>query len=88
MEDWERILAEGVFIDLVRDFGGFDAYEDAALIQAGDAACDAMDRGDSFQSVLIVAAGLLPAADSTDAIAALAGSATGTLCPEHQDYLD
>ena len=90
MESWEVILAEGVFIDTVRDdppedLGGID---DAALITAGNTACNAMDNGAELRQVLISIAAVMPELENTDTVAVLGGAATGTLCPEHLDYLD
>jgi deoxycytidylate deaminase len=82
----ERTLAEAYFLVSVREAPGTEMYEDSAVLAAGDAACDSMDRGDSFQSMLIVTAGMVPDLATTEAVASIAGSAAGTLCPEHAGY--
>lgn len=86
MDEVTRIMAAGTFVRLLAGEPGLGAVSDDEKTAAGDAMCDAMDRGDSFQSVLIVGAGMLPAAETTDAVAAVLGVAAGTLCPEHAGY--
>lgn len=87
MDEATRVLAEAVFLQSLREEPGLAAVTDDALVAAGDAGCDAMDRGDSFQSVLIVVAAMATGASDTDSIAILTGTAGGVLCPEHADYV-
>ena len=82
------ILANATFLDLLAGEPGLSAVADADAIAAGAAMCDAMDRGDSLQAVLIAGAGMAPAAGSPEDVAAIAGAASGTLCPEHASYVD
>lgn len=86
MDEATRILAEAVFLQTLREEPGLAAVSDDVLVAAGDAGCDAMDRGDSLQSVLIVVAAMATGASDTDSIAILTGVASGVLCPEHADY--
>jgi hypothetical protein len=86
MESGERTLAEAVFVQLANEHLTTGISEDR-LVAAADAACDAMDRGDSLQSVLIIIAGLLPELTTTDQVANIGGAASGTICPEHTDYV-
>lgn len=88
MDQATRIIAEAVFKNLVSESLGADTGASAVLVAAGDGACDAMDRGDSVRSVLIVVAGMMPTLKEIDDAATIAGAASGTLCPEHTDYTD
>lgn len=78
-----RILAEAYYEQGVRDIAALPGTTGDELVAAGDAMCDAWDRGDSLQSVLIVGAALLPEVETTDDLALIAGTAAGILCPEH-----
>lgn len=78
-----RILAEAYYEQGVREIAPLPGTTSDELVAAGDAMCDAWDRGDSLQSVLIVGASLLPEVETPDDMALIAGTAAGILCPEH-----
>ena len=88
MDAGTLILARAVYVRLLRKEAALTRVSGENLLAAGNAACDAMDRGDSFRSVLIVAGSLATGATTTESIAALVGTASGTLCPEHAHYTD
>ena len=83
MDDYTRTFAEELFLERVRGENIGERYTNDELIAGGDSACDALDGGKPLRGVLIQVAEGLPNLESTDAVAALAGIATGTLCPEH-----
>lgn len=83
MDETARSLAESYFLNSVRSEGVGDRYTDEELIAGGDAFCDAIDGGKPLRGALIQVAEELPNLESTEAVAKLAGSASGTLCPEH-----
>lgn len=78
-----RILAEAFYEQGVREVVDIPSTTREDLLAAGDAMCDAWDRGDSLQSVLALGASLLPEVSTTEDITLIAGTAAGTLCPEH-----
>ena len=86
MDAGTLILAKAFYVGSLRKEAALAGVSDENLLAAGNAACDAMDRGDSFRSVLIVAAALATGATTIESIATLAGVASGTLCPEHSQY--
>lgn len=86
MDQATRVLAEAFFTQELSGEAELAGIPQEDLIRVGDAVCDSMDRGDSFQSVLIVGASLLPNVAKGETIAAIVGTAAGVLCPEHADY--
>jgi len=55
----------------------------AEAVETGSAICDALDRGDSFRPVLMIGVAFLRSAESVESVAAQAGLAAVTRCPEH-----
>ena len=84
MQEWERAIGEITFVRGVRAENIGELYTDDELIAGGNAACDALDGGKPLRGVLVQVAEALPRLESTDAVATLAGAATGAICPEHR----
>lgn len=83
MDGATRIFAEAFFVQRMREEGIGQLYTDDELVAGGDAACDALDGGKPIRGILVDVAEILPRLESTDAVAILAGDASGILCPEH-----
>jgi len=86
MDEFTRSVAKAYYLDGVKEAVPGVVYSDEALIEAGDATCDTMDRGDSMESVFMVLAGFLPDLPDLESVAMIGGMASGTLCPEHAGY--
>ncbi|GAB3605324.1 hypothetical protein GCM10027413_07330 [Conyzicola nivalis] len=88
MDDFTRSVAEAEYLAGVKESVPSVDYSDEVLINAGDATCDTMDRGDSMESVFMVLAGYLPDLPDLESVALIGGAASGTLCPEHVGYAE
>lgn len=83
MDEHTLKLAESTVVAEVRKGDIAQLYTDDEIVAGAHVACDAWDGGKPLRGVLVDIAEELPSLESTDAVAELAGIATGILCPEY-----